>query len=83
MKLNNYSISNHTEFYRSYMDVIGMHYRLMTDEHMHWCKENEELEKLRANAYEAVEAYMHAMASIYHNEEKELTEQLLKKKTLF
>lgn len=83
MKITKHSISNHTEFYRQYINLIDAKHTLITDEYMHWCKENEDIERLRSVAQKAVEEYLSAVSKLYHAEERELTEQLCKKKTLF
>lgn len=83
MKITNHSISNHTVFHQQYMGLIDAKHTLMTDEYMHWCKEDENIERLRSVAEKAVEEYLRAVSSVYFKEERELTEQLCKKKTLF
>lgn len=83
MKFTKYSISNHAIFYQQYTNLIDAQHTLFTDKHMHWCKENPEMEALRSDAEKAVSEYLKAVSSAYYKEESELTEQLCKKKTLF
>lgn len=83
MKFTRCSVGNHVIFHEQYMKLIDAKHTLLTDEYMHWCKEDENVEKLRAVAEKAVEEYVSAVSKVYHKEERELTEQLCKKKSLF
>lgn len=83
MKFTKCSISNHTVFHKQYMKLIDAKHTLMTDGYMHWCKEDNNIERLRSVAEKAVSEYLSAVSSVYHEEERELTKQLCKKKTIF
>lgn len=77
------TIGNFASLHEGYMETISAYNNILTAKHLHWCKENEEIERLRQDAEDAVGKYMRAMSSVYHNEEREITEQLLKKKSIF
>jgi hypothetical protein len=83
MEFNRCSISNYGILYMHGTRIISAKTELETGKFMHWCKEDEELERLRLAAEIAVEVYIAKLWSTITSEEEGLQEQLLKKKTIF
>ena len=83
MKINEHSVGNFAVLYNRHDEVSDAYISVCSDKYLHWCTENPEMEALRANAEKALHTYAQAMIKLWREEEQAITEQLLKKKSIF
>lgn len=80
MNINEHSISNHAILYDKWVELMRAYHTVVGDQYMHWCKEDENIERLRSDAEVSLKNYMEAVGSVYFEEANELTELIVKKK---
>ena len=83
MKIHKNSVGNFAFLYNRYVRVRAAYGEIWTDRHAHWCEENPEMETLRQNAEHALLAYLRALETLSDEEERAITAEALKKKSLF
>lgn len=80
MNINEHSISNHAMLYDKWVELMRAYHSVVGDQYMHWCREDETIERLRSDAETSLNNYMEAVGSVYFEEANELTELIVKKK---